>query len=212
MVKRWRQLTVWLHILTSFGWMAQAMALCVLLAVGLATDDTVVRDAATAMAQRIDGRLLAPMAGVSACTGIVLAAATPWGFFQHWWVLTKFTISMIQVYAGIFVLSPALTGSLTDGPTVSLVVGTGLMAGAIAFQGWVSIRKPWGRISRTKRGNAPTGPGWIFAATVLGGVAELSISLVLGHPLPLISVILIVLVLVSRRRWSGTRGVRTAAA
>ncbi|MFG1918382.1 hypothetical protein [Micromonospora sp. NPDC048898] len=212
MNRRWRQLTVWLHILTSVGWMAQAMALCVLLAVGLATDDVVVRDAATAMAHRIDGRLLAPMAGVSVCTGIVLAAATPWGFFLHWWVLTKFTISMIQVYAGIFVLSPALTGSLTGGPSLGLVIGTALMAGAIAFQGWVSIRKPWGRVRRAQRGTAPTGPGWIFAATVLGGVAELSIALVLGHPLPLLSVILIVLVLVSRRRWPGGRRGRPAAA
>ncbi|MDG4821789.1 hypothetical protein O7635_07975 [Asanoa sp. WMMD1127] len=201
MARRWRQLTVWLHILTSVGWMAQAMALCVLLAVGLAADDTVVRDAATAMAQRIDGRLLAPMAGISACTGIALAAATPWGFFLHWWVLTKFSISMVQVYAGIFVLSPALTRSLTDGPTLPLVVGTALMAGAIAFQAWVSVRKPWGRVR--DRGKLPTGPGWIFAATVLGGAVELSISLVLGHPLPLLSVILIVLVLATRRRWSG---------
>lgn len=209
MVKRWRQLTVWLHILTSVGWMAQAMALCVLLAVGLAADDTVVRDAATAMAHRIDGRLLAPMAGVSACTGIVLAAATPWGFFLHWWVLTKFTISMVQVYAGIFVLSPALTASLDDGPSLGLVVGTALMAGAIAFQGWVSVRKPWGRV---RAGQRTTGPAWIFAATVLGGVAELGISLVLGHPLPLFSVLLIVIVLSTRRRWSGTRRARAAPA
>jgi hypothetical protein len=200
-VKRWRQLTVWLHILTSVGWMAQAMALCVLLAVGLAADDIAVRDAATTMAQRIDGRLLAPMAGVSACTGIVLAAATPWGFFLHWWVLTKFTISMVQLYAGIFVLSPALTA----GPSLRLVVGTALMAGAIAFQGWVSIRKPWGRVRPARRGTAPSGPGWIFAATVLGGVAELSVALVLGHPLPLLSVVLVVIVLASRRRWPGTR-------
>ncbi|MEV0713214.1 hypothetical protein [Asanoa sp. NPDC050611] len=209
MVKRWRQLTVWLHIVTSVGWMAQAMALCVLLAVGLAADDTVVRDAATAMAHKIDGRLLAPMAGVSACTGVVLAAATPWGFFLHWWVLAKFTISMVQVYAGIFVLSPALTKSLTGGPSVSLVIGTGLMASAIAFQAWVSIRKPWGRVRPGVRGTAP---GWIFAATVLGGIAELSVALVLGHPLPLFSIILIVIVLVSRHRWTTNRRTRPAPA
>jgi hypothetical protein len=57
-----------------------------------------------------------------------------------------------------------------------------------------------------------TGPRWIFAATVLGGLADLSVSLVLGHPLPLLSMILIVLVLTSRRRWSGTRRARPSAA
>jgi hypothetical protein len=65
--------------------MAQAMTLCVLLAVGLTADDLAVRNAAMSMAHHVDGRLLAPMAGVSACTGIMLAAATPWGFFLHWW-------------------------------------------------------------------------------------------------------------------------------
>ncbi|MEV7228127.1 hypothetical protein AB0M79_14050 [Polymorphospora sp. NPDC051019] len=212
MVKRWRQLTVWLHTLTSVGWMAQAMTLCVLLAVGLAADDVAVRDAATSMAHRIDGRLLAPMAGVSACTGIVLAAATPWGFFVHWWVLTKFTISMVQVYLGIFVLSPALTTSLTAGPTPALVVGTALMAGAIAFQGWLSVRKPWGTVRGGRRPGASTGPAWIFVATVLGGLAELTVALVLGHPLPLPSIILIIVVLSCRRRWAGSRRARPAPA
>lgn len=109
-------------------------------------------------------------------------------------------------------LSPALTASLTGGPSLGLVVGTALMAGAIAFQGWVSVRKPWGRVRSARTGTAPTGPGWIFAATVLGGVAELGVALVLGHPVPLLSIILIVLVLASRRRWSGTRRARPAPA
>ncbi|WP_246568124.1 hypothetical protein [Polymorphospora rubra] len=212
MVKRWRQVTVWLHILTSVGWMAQAMTLCVLLAVGLAADDAAVRAAATSMAHQVDGRLLAPMAGVSACTGIVLAAATAWGFFLHWWVLIKFSISMVQVYLGIFVLSPALTDSLTAGPSLSLVVGTALMAGAIAFQGWLSVRKPWGTVRAGRRVVAPTGPPWIFVATVLGGLAELTLALVLGHPMPLPSLILIIVVLVRRPRWSGSRRVRPAPA
>lgn len=42
---------------------------------------------------------------------------------------------MVQVYAGIFVLSPSLTASFDGGPSLGLVVGTALVAGAIAFQG-----------------------------------------------------------------------------
>ncbi|MEV4202289.1 hypothetical protein [Micromonospora globbae] len=212
MVKRWRQLTVWLHILTSVGWMAQAMTLCVLLAVGLAADGSAARDAATSMAHVVDGRLLAPMAGVSACTGIVLAAATPWGFFIHWWVLAKFAISMVQVYLGIFVLSPTLTDAMTGGPTLRLVVGTALMASAIAFQGWLSVRKPWGTVRGGRRATGPSGPRWVFVATVLGGLAELTLALVLGHPLPLLSLILIIVVLSCRPRWSGARRLRPARA
>ncbi|GGK78409.1 hypothetical protein [Mangrovihabitans endophyticus] len=201
MVKRWRQLTVWLHILTSVGWMAQAMALCVLLSVGLAGAGT----SATAMAQALDGRLLAPMANGSALTGIVLAAATPWGFFLNWWVVTKFAVSLIQLYAGIFLLSPQLAASVTAGPRVTQVVATALMASAIAFQGWLSVAKPWGRIERRRHVRHQPAPAWVFAVTVLAGLGDLGVALALGHPLPLLSVTVLVVILARRRRWLGGR-------
>ncbi|MEV4754252.1 hypothetical protein AB0J86_03935 [Micromonospora sp. NPDC049559] len=212
MAKRWRQLTVWLHILTSVGWMAQAMTLCVLLSVGLATDDAVVRDAATAMALRVDGRLVGPMADASAFTGIMLAAATPWGFFRHWWVLVKFGITVVQLYLGIFVLSRVLEDSVTAGPSAAQVVGTGLMASAIAFQGWLSVAKPWGTVRGRPRVAGGTGPKWVFVATVLGGLADLVLAFVVGHPLPLLSLVLLVVGLSRRPRWAGARATRPVRA
>ncbi|MGI5212014.1 hypothetical protein [Plantactinospora sp. CA-290183] len=210
MVKRWRQLTVWLHILTSVGWMAQAMTLCVLLAVGLAADELPVRDAATSMAHAVDGRLVGPMADASAFTGIMLAAATPWGFFRHWWVLIKFTVTLVQLYLGIFLLSPALTDSVTIGPSLTQVVGTALMASAIAFQGWLSVAKPWGTVRGRRRTPAGTGPRWVFVAAVLGGLADLALALVIGHPLPLLSLMLLAVGLLRRPRWAGSRRTRPA--
>ena len=129
--KRWRQLTVWLHVLTSVSWMAQAMALGVLISVGYAADNLPDRSAAISMAYVLDGRLLGPMADASAFTGIMLAAATPWGFFRNWWVLIKFVITLVQLYVGIFLLSPTLTNSLTAGPSRVQIVGTAFMASAI---------------------------------------------------------------------------------
>jgi hypothetical protein len=212
MVKRWRQLTVWLHILTSAGWMAQAMTLCVLLAVGLAAEDLSVRDAATSMAHAVDGRLVGPMADASAFTGIMLAVATPWGFFRHWWVLTKFAITLVQLYLGIFLLSPRLADSVTAGPSVAQIVGTVLMASAIAFQGWLSVAKPWGTIRGRRRAAAGTAPPWVFAAAVLGGLADLALALAIGHPLPLLSLILLAVGLLRRPRWAGTRQPRPSRA
>lgn len=210
MAKRWRQLTVWLHVLTSVGWMAQAMALCVLISTALAADDTSTRDAATSMANLLDGRLLAPMADASTFTGIMLAAATPWGFFRHWWVLAKFLITIVQLNVGIFLLSPALTDSLTKGPTAAQVVGSGLMASVIAFQGWLSVAKPWGRVGGRTRTVSGTAPQWIFVITVAGGLADLAIALWIGHPLPLLSIVLLVVGLTRRPRWVGTRLARPA--
>lgn len=192
MTRRWRQLTVWLHVLTSVGWMAQAMSLCVLLSIG--------SGAAATMAQALDGRLVGPMADASVFTGVMLGAATAWGLFRNWWVFVKFAISMVQFALAIFVLSPALDAAAVSGPGPAQVVGSGLMAAAIAFQGWLSIAKPWGRIGPHLPLPA-TAPAWVFAATVLGGLADLTLALVIGHPIPLLSLILLIVGLSNRPRW-----------
>lgn len=210
MAKRWRQLTVWLHVLTSVGWMAQAMTLCVLLSVGYAADNVSARSAATSMAHVLDGRLLGPMADASAFTGIMLAAATPWGFFRNWWVLTKFVITLVQLYLGIFLLSPTLTDSLTAGPSLAQMVGTGLMASAIAFQGWLSIAKPWGKVRTRHRAVSGTAPRWIFVATATGGLADLAIAIAIGHPMPILSLALLTIGLIRRPRWVNNRTIRPA--
>lgn len=79
--RTWRRLTVWLHVLTSVGWMALAASLAALLA--LTTADPAARGPALLAADHLDAVLLAPLAVGSALTGIVLAAATPYGFFHH---------------------------------------------------------------------------------------------------------------------------------
>ncbi len=211
MTKRWRQLALWLHILSSAGWMAQAMTLCVLFSVGLATDAELVRDASTSMALAVDGRLVGPLANASALTGIVLAVATPWGLVRHWWVLAKFAITLVQLYLGIFLLSGALEDAVQTGPSTANLVGAVLMASAIAFQGWLSVAKPWGRVRTDRRTVGVTAPAWVFVATVLVGLADLAVALVIGGPMPLLSMILLVTVLVTRRRWGTVRRVAATA-
>ena len=187
------------------------MTLCVLLAVGFAADDMSVRNAATSMAHVLDGRLLGPMADASAFTGIMLAAATPWGFFRNWWVLVKFAITIVQLYLGIFLLSPALTNSVTAGPSLTQIVGSGLMASATAFQGWLSFAKPWGKVrARNRTALSGTGPRWIFIATVAGGLADLAFAIAIGHPVPLLSLALLTVGLIRRPRWANARTIRPA--
>ncbi|MEV4479666.1 hypothetical protein [Micromonospora coxensis] len=209
-VRRWRQLSVWLHVVTSVGWMAQALAIFVLLVTSLTTESREVAVSATSMAQVLDGRLLAPLANASAFTGFMLAAATPWGFVRHWWVLVKFAITLVQLYLGIFVLGGALAESASAaatggaGPAVPLAVGSALMAGAIAFQAWVSVAKPWSTTrwmpADRRRVSAETAPRWVFVATVAGVVADLTVAAVLGHPAPLVSLTILATWLVLRRR------------
>jgi hypothetical protein len=74
--QRWRQLVVWLHVITSVGWMGQAVTLVSLLAVSLADSGNAL--AATTMTRHLDIGLLAPLANASAFTGLLLAASTSW--------------------------------------------------------------------------------------------------------------------------------------
>jgi hypothetical protein len=207
----WRQLTVWLHVITSVAWMGQALALASLLTLSLTTPDPSVRVSATAMADHLDMTLLANLANASAFTGFFLAAATPWGYLRHWWVLAKFAITVAQLYLGIFVLSDALRDSVVAARTgapapAALTVGTLLMAGALAFQAWLSIPKPWGRTpwaeqgARGRAAKLPTAPEWMFALAVLAVAADLAGAALLGYPAPAFSLLVLAVRLAQRRR------------
>lgn len=199
--KTWRRLTVWLHVLTSVGWMALAGALAVLQV--LATTDPTARGAALLAAHHLDAVLLAPLAVGSALTGMVLAAATPYGFFHHRWVAVKFMITLVQLYVGIFVLSARLDAAHADpasAPSAGLLALTLLMVAAIAFQAWVSIEKPWGRTRWSAcRPRPATGPRWMFASGCAAVVADLALGFAFGNPMPVASVVVLVAVLLGRR-------------
>lgn len=218
-VRTWRQLAIWLHVITSVGWMTLAFTFCVLLTTSLTTDRQVVAVGATSMADLLDDRLLAPLANASAFTGFMLAAATPWGYFRHWWVLTKFVITLVQLYLGIFVLSTALEASSTaaaagtTGPAGPLVLATIFMGGAIAFQAWVSIAKPWSttRWGVDRRSAPPLASRGVFVATVCAGATSKSVAL--GHPAPVASLVVLATWLVRRRQTgSGASNPGTATA
>ncbi|GAA0622109.1 hypothetical protein GCM10010174_46190 [Kutzneria viridogrisea] len=197
--KRWRQLTLWLHVVCSVGWLSQALALLVLTSLALGTADVAVRGSALTMAKHLDMALLAELANVSAFTGFVLAAATAWGFFRHWWVLVKFVITVVQLYLGIFALAGALReAARTGAPSVWLAVGAGLMAAAIAFQAWVSVAKPWAKTPWAGTGKLPTAPRWVFVLAVAAPVLDLTAGTALGYPLPAAEVLVLVTVLVRR--------------
>ena len=187
---RWRQAVVWLHVVTSVAWMSQALALVVLTSTG-----------APAMAERLDTVLLAPMANVSAFTGLLLAGATAWGYFRHWWVLTKFVLTLGQLYAGIFLLSPALHESADTGAVAwQQTAGAALMASALAFQAWLSVAKPGRKTPWSPAPKPPTAPTWVFVAGIAAPAFDVTAGLLLGYPLPALSLLTLIVLGFERRR------------
>lgn len=205
--KIWRQSAVCLHILTSAGWMTLAVVLFTLLAAAAASGDPAVRVGALSMAELIDRRLLATLANASAFTGFLLCATTPWGFFRHWWVLAKFAITIVQLNAGIILLSPTLdsaeaavrAGDPLPSP-VARLAGIACMASAMAFQAWLSQTKPWRRTPWSPAAKPVQAPARAFAAAVIAPLTDIAVGMALGFPLPVLSAAVLVVLLVRRRR------------
>ena len=213
MQKRARTLLVWLHVVTSVGWLSQAVALLALVLYGMKTGDL----AAFRMARYLDHGVLAIMANTSAFSGFMLSATTPWGYFRHWWVLAKFVITISQRYIGVFILSGNLQEALNGHVTPWMPVGTALMISAIAFQAWLSVAKPWGRTPwADPKVKLPTASTFTFIAALIIPVIDFAISLWRGNPMPLLMLITVIGYSIrraarARRRSSGASGRGSAA-
>lgn len=192
-VKCARHLLLWIHVLSSVCWMSQTLAMAVLmLSPG---------DGGAVAAHVLDTTVLVVSANVSAMSGFLLSATTPWGFFLHWWVLVKFAITVSQLVVGIAVLSPALDSAARAREVASagLLASTVLMATLIAFQGWLSIAKPWSRVPRRSRGKAPVPGPAVRVAAPVAVLADVGVFVVVGQPIPLCSALVLVAALVGRR-------------
>jgi len=195
---RWRQTVVWLHVLSSVAWMSQALALVVLMSLALTTPAQA--PAATSMADRLDSVLLAPMANVSAFTGLLLAGTTAWGYFRHWWVLIKFVLTFVQLYAGIFLLSPALRESVdTAAVAWTQIAGASLMASALACQTWLSVAKPGKKTPWSPPAKPPAAPTWVFVAGLCAPAVDVAAGIALGYPLPALSLVMLIVLGLERR-------------
>lgn len=216
----WRGLLLWLHITSSVTWMSQALAMLVLLTLSATSPPGETKVAAAEMAEVLDAGVLALAALVAAFTGFGLAAVTTWGYFQHWWVSTKFVLTLVQLTVGTLVIGLAMPEVIaaaeagTDGDVVPVAVLLGVSTAQMAFQVWLSVTKPWGRTARGRReqGRLTTAPVPVVATMVVAPLLDLGVSLLAGVPLPPFSLVgLTVALVVRRRRGRRTVGAGTAA-
>lgn len=182
-----RKLLVWVHVVTSTGWMFMALALFVVVHYALSAPD---RGAAFEAAVVLDVEVLQFMATTSAFSGLMLSGLTPWGWFRHWWVAVKFAVTFTQLYVGIFVLSPNLH---PGGSPALMRVGSLLMFSALACQVWLSVAKPFGRTPWAARTKPRTASGWAFAACLAVPAFDYWFGeFVLGQSVPALSLLVVI--------------------
>lgn len=149
-----------LHVLTSVGWLTMALAQVTLITHGITTTDPQTRRAALTMTEFVDHEILQHAATGSAYTGLMLSALTSWGFFRFTWVVVKFGITIGGLYLGIGHLGSWLeqgvraseTGGV--GPVGYSVFWASVLIAAMVFATWLSVAKPWGRISPPRGGSS----------------------------------------------------------
>ena len=207
-VRAWRGLLVWLHVISSVGWLSQAVALVALLALSASSSPGETKVAAAQMAEVLDLYVLGFSAMIAALTGFALSTVTTWGYFHHWWVSAKFVLTLVQLVVGTAVLAQALPDVVSaarsgvDGPVVPVAVGLGLTAGALALQVWLSVAKPGGRTPRGRRARTrPTmAPVAVIALLVVLPLIDIALHVLLLLALPFLTPVGLAVVLVVRGR------------
>lgn len=91
-------------------------------------------------------------------TGLVLALATRWGLFRHWWIIAKFVLAIVTVLVGVAIIDPAVRDTIeTRAKTGSTGFSAALLPAVAATPllllsaTVIAITKPWGRTHRTRR-------------------------------------------------------------
>ncbi|GAB2808221.1 hypothetical protein [Lentzea nigeriaca] len=156
---RVRKAVLLLHILSAAVWLGIDLALGILVAVSLSTEDTAT--AATAI-QSIDIFAIWPMFGASAVcmiSGVVLGLGSKYGLVKYWWVAIKLFMNIGMPLLIAFALRPGVNEAAEIGKRMmagdpTAVIPSGLMHPVVVaptlllFAYILSVFKPWGRIRK----------------------------------------------------------------
>jgi hypothetical protein len=150
--RRARRIWLILHVGFSVGWLGVALTMTALAVIGWAADSPGVRHGAYELLHVVDLAVAIPSMALSLTTGLVVSLGTKWGLIRHWWVMTKFAISVsIPLIAGT--VESALADELTlrtadptgqpGGTGIALVACLGGFTLALWAATILSVTKPW---------------------------------------------------------------------
>jgi len=159
-----RKLNLTAHVTSSVGWLGAVAGFLVLSIAGVASRDAeVVRSAYVAM-NLIGLFIIVPLSLASMMTGLLQSLATHWGLFRHYWVATKFVLTVgatillllhqfVAVAGAARRVAETPVGTLPDvgrlGP--QLVGDAGLAVLTLLVTTTLSVYKPWGRTPYGRR-------------------------------------------------------------
>lgn len=199
---RLRKFVLTTHITASVGWLGAVAGFLALAITGLASRDAQTVRAAYLAMELVGWFVIVPFSLVALLTGLVHSLGTEWGLFRHYWVMTKFLLTIIsvlilfmytQTLSTLGDLAADMTLSIDDlrNPSPVLHATGGLLVLIVAAT--LSVYKPWGltRYGRRKqqeeqemsppnqpgRGSAAGRPWGLYALVGIIGLILLAIVL-----------------------------------
>jgi hypothetical protein len=159
-----RKLTLTAHVVSSVGWLGSVVAFLALSIAGLTSrSPEIVRGAYLAM-NLIGQFIIVPLTLAALLTGLVQALGTHWGLFRYYWVLTKFSLTVIattllllhQFTAVAEAARRASAGAADTLPDVGrlgtqLVADSGAAVLVLLVTTTLSVFKPWGKTRYGRR-------------------------------------------------------------
>jgi|SRR5688572_641916 len=154
LTKSLRKLTLTSHVTSSVGWLGAVVAYLAVAGLGLTSQNEQLARAAYLMTDVIIRFVIVPFSFAAVLTGLVQSLGTEWGLFRHYWVATKFVLSvvatiilLIHMQAVTRMSSLAASESIADLGTMRLQMVVHAAGGLIVLLAAtvLSIYKPWGR-------------------------------------------------------------------
>jgi hypothetical protein len=189
---RARKVALTAHVIVSVGWLGAVVAYLALAIAGLSSHDTALVKAAYLTMELVGWSVIVPLSVATITTGIVQALGTEWGLFRHYWVASKFAItvaSTIVLFAHLPKVSRmaaiAARTVLASGDHHQMRVGLVIHPAAgllVLFAATVlSVNKPWGRTPYGKRKQQETLQASPSGVLVAGNAeSRLGLYVVLG--------------------------------
>jgi hypothetical protein len=159
-----RKLALTAHVTSSVGWPGSVAAFLVLSLAGLTSDSAVTVRASYVAMELIGLYMIVPLSLVALLTGLLQAFGTRWGLFRYYWVLTKFSLTVVAtalllmhqftaVAGAALRVSSASAGAFPDagGLATQLVFDAGAAILLLMVTTTLSVYKPWGLTAYGRR-------------------------------------------------------------
>jgi len=167
-----RKLALTAHITTSVGWLGAVAGFLALAIAGLTSPDVQLMRAAYLAMALTGWFVIVPLSVASLVTGLVASLGSPWGLFQHYWVVAKLLITVIASVVLLGHMRPiSAIARVAAGTTLSatelvdvrlqLVGDAGAALAVLVLAATLSVYKPRGRTrygQRTLRAEARRSP------------------------------------------------------